>query len=299
MYKIIGADGKEYGPVTLEQLKNWLAQGRISAKTRVQVQGSSDWRAAGDVPELAGLFAATNALAAGSEPPLIPEAPQAPKQRKGMAIVSFVLGLCSFLLCLSVLTGIPAIILGHIARHRARRSPERYAGRGFASVGLTLGYLSIFIAVIMVSILQMRQAPFRPRPGPPPLSDCQNNLRQVGLAFKVWALEHNDQFPFNVSTNLGGSLELSARDGDGFEIDPAPHLVIISNELSTPGFLLCPKDSRKRVAADFGSLRSDNISYRLRTGASVNADNPQEVLAVCPFHGNVLYCDGNVRKKPR
>ena len=52
MYKIIGADGKEYGPVSAEQLRQWLNEGRVNQQTRVQVEGSADWQAMGDVPEL-------------------------------------------------------------------------------------------------------------------------------------------------------------------------------------------------------------------------------------------------------
>lgn len=44
MYKIIGADGKEYGPVTAEQLRDWIAQGRTNAQTMVQAEGSADWK---------------------------------------------------------------------------------------------------------------------------------------------------------------------------------------------------------------------------------------------------------------
>jgi hypothetical protein len=127
-------------------------------------------------------------------------------------------------------------------------------------------------------------------------TDCQNNLRQIGLAYKVWALEHNDQFPFNVSTNAGGSLELCDRGPDGFEKNPVVHFRIVSDELSTPSFLMCPNDPAKRPATDFSSLQLNNVCYRLRTGTHINGENPQEVLAVCPIDGNELFCDGNVRK---
>jgi len=42
MYKIIGADGKEYGPVSFEQLQNWLTQRRINARTQIKVAGTTD-----------------------------------------------------------------------------------------------------------------------------------------------------------------------------------------------------------------------------------------------------------------
>ena len=52
-YKIVGADGKEYGPVTADILKEWIAQGRVNAQTQVLPSGAADWRPLGDIPELA------------------------------------------------------------------------------------------------------------------------------------------------------------------------------------------------------------------------------------------------------
>lgn len=53
MYKIIGADQKEYGPVTAEQLRAWLAEGRVNAQTQVLSEGETEWKALGDLPEFA------------------------------------------------------------------------------------------------------------------------------------------------------------------------------------------------------------------------------------------------------
>ena len=53
MYKIIGADQKEYGPVTAEQLRQWLAEGRVSAQTQVLPEGATEWKALGSLPEFA------------------------------------------------------------------------------------------------------------------------------------------------------------------------------------------------------------------------------------------------------
>ncbi len=52
MYKIIGGDGKEYGPVDAAQLRQWQAEGRVNAQTRVQAEGQTEWRALADFPEL-------------------------------------------------------------------------------------------------------------------------------------------------------------------------------------------------------------------------------------------------------
>jgi TM2 domain-containing membrane protein YozV len=45
VYKIIGADGREYGPVAAEQLRQWLLEGRVNSQTLLQPEGSTDWKA--------------------------------------------------------------------------------------------------------------------------------------------------------------------------------------------------------------------------------------------------------------
>jgi hypothetical protein len=74
MYKIIGADGKEYGPVSTEQLRQWIAEGRVNAQTLAQVAGSAEWLPLGQLTEFAALLAAPPPLpgaagAATSPPP--------------------------------------------------------------------------------------------------------------------------------------------------------------------------------------------------------------------------------------
>jgi hypothetical protein len=67
MYTIIGGDGKEYGPVSAEQVRGWISGGRANLKTRVKAQGSDEWKTVADFPELAGGAAAPGA-APGAAP---------------------------------------------------------------------------------------------------------------------------------------------------------------------------------------------------------------------------------------
>jgi len=56
MYKIIGTDGRQYGPISAEQIRQWLAQNRVNAQTMVQPEGSLDWKALGALPEFGSDF---------------------------------------------------------------------------------------------------------------------------------------------------------------------------------------------------------------------------------------------------
>ncbi|MFO1487088.1 MAG: DUF4339 domain-containing protein [Verrucomicrobiota bacterium] len=69
MYKIIGADHKEYGPITAEQLRYWISEGRVNAQTQARADGTNDWKPLGQIPEFAeALGLDPVAVAAGNTP---------------------------------------------------------------------------------------------------------------------------------------------------------------------------------------------------------------------------------------
>jgi uncharacterized membrane protein len=63
MYKIIGADQKEYGPITGDQIRQWIAEGRVNAHTRARAEGAVEWQPLSAFAEFAG------ALGVPSTPP--------------------------------------------------------------------------------------------------------------------------------------------------------------------------------------------------------------------------------------
>lgn len=98
-------------------------------------------------------------------------------------------------------------------------------------------------------------------------------------------------YPFNISTNAGGTLELCQFDKDGFELNAAAHFRVLSNLWGKPGIPVCPADKKTVTAKGFSELAATNITYRLRTGKSLDPDS-KELLLVCPIDGNLMYCDG-------
>ncbi len=53
MYKIIGANQVEYGPVNADQLRQWIAEGRVNAQTMIQAEGDPNWKPLSAFPEFA------------------------------------------------------------------------------------------------------------------------------------------------------------------------------------------------------------------------------------------------------
>ena len=72
MYRIIGADGQPYGPVTAEQLRQWINEGRVNGKTQVQVEGTDHWQPLAALPEFAEVFTAGHHAEPPRTPSLLP-----------------------------------------------------------------------------------------------------------------------------------------------------------------------------------------------------------------------------------
>jgi hypothetical protein len=217
---------------------------------------------------------------------------QIPAQQKGLAITSLVLGLLS-LTCFSFLTGIPAIICGHLARARARRSPEQYGGAGLALAGLITGYIGLVAlpALLLPGLAAAKRYA--------EAISCSNQMKSIGVSFRTWAIDHDGNYPFDLSTNQGGTMEFSALGIDGSDSSAARIFQVMSNELSTPKILVCPGDSKRHPALDFQNLLPANVSYRVYSGTNVNETHPGVILADCPFHNNVLLTDGSVQGFPK
>ena len=67
-YKILGADGRQYGPVTSDQVVQWLKEGRANRYTKVCVEGTLDWRAIADLPEFAAFLTTPPVMPSSSTP---------------------------------------------------------------------------------------------------------------------------------------------------------------------------------------------------------------------------------------
>ena len=56
MYKIIGVDQKEYGPITADQIRFWINEGRVNVQTKACADGTTEWKPLGAFAEFAEAF---------------------------------------------------------------------------------------------------------------------------------------------------------------------------------------------------------------------------------------------------
>jgi hypothetical protein len=134
---------------------------------------------------------------------------------------------------------------------------------------LTRTEILVIVAVLAVLAIIFlprltRKAP-SPRQQPSTRINCVNNLKQVGLAFRIWAGDNNDKYPMSVSVTNGGAMELIA-DGD-----VAGCFQAMSNELSTPKILICPADTGRVSAVNFRkNFDNSHISYFINPDAKLS-----------------------------
>lgn len=149
MYKIIGQDGKEYGPINAAQLRQWISENRVESRTPVFTDGAKDWTFVGLLPEFAGLFPDS----APQVPPTIAP-PGRPCKTNGFATAGLVCGILSVTLCLCC-GGIPANILGLIfsiiALAQINENPQLHEGRGLAIAGIILSAVSLLILLVSMA----------------------------------------------------------------------------------------------------------------------------------------------------
>ena len=99
---------------------------------------------------------------------------------------------------------------------------------------------------------------------------CVNNLKQIGLAARKWANDHQNVFP--------------------------PDFISMKDELATPKILFCPADAAAIRVTEWSQLNPSSISYRF-LNANGNENDPTKLLAECPIHGHVVLSDDSVHRR--
>jgi prepilin-type N-terminal cleavage/methylation domain-containing protein len=72
--------------------------------------------------------------------------------------------------------------------------------------------------------------------------NCVNNLKQCGLAVRLWSQDNGDKSPMQMLA-AGKQFLASAAYGKAAQLNPAVTFLIMSNELSTPKVCYCPSDN--------------------------------------------------------
>jgi prepilin-type processing-associated H-X9-DG protein/prepilin-type N-terminal cleavage/methylation domain-containing protein len=139
------------------------------------------------------------------------------------------------------------------------------AGRAFTVLELMV--VVLIVAVLILWLLPVtggsRQKPIR--------IQCVNNLKQIGLGFRIWQ-QDNGEYPMQFRTN--------GFDGPAYANQQQMFIYfqVLSNEVTNPKLMFCPEDKKRSPATDFSTgFNSSHVSYF----AGLNADEqvPMTLLA--------------------
>jgi Domain of unknown function (DUF4190)/GYF domain 2 len=147
MYRIIGVDGREYGPIPEETLRQWIIQGRANAATPALAPGGTEWKPLGSLAEFSMLFAAV------TQPASYSGAQISSQKNTGAATTGMVLGILSLtvgLCCYGFPFNIIGLIFSIIALGQIKSNPQQYGGRGMAITGLVLCIASLALALLLL-----------------------------------------------------------------------------------------------------------------------------------------------------
>lgn len=189
MYRIIGADGKEYGPIAAEVLKKWVVDGRANAQTRVLLEGTTEWRTLADFPELTATLSSPPPFA-GHASVMTPTA--AANDVSGPAIGLIVTAALGFL---ATIFGIVwNLVLTGVGMHQPGLNPqeEQILNILRGTMGLVSAVLGFIAAgLILFGALKMRKLEsygWAMTASILAIIPCVSPCCLIGLPIGIWAL---------------------------------------------------------------------------------------------------------------
>jgi len=273
MYKIIGADGKEYGPISTDQLRQWVKEGRINAQTKVRPDGVEEWQLLGTFPEFSAEFPPSIAPTTAGEIPC---------KTSALAITSLVLGILGLFSC--GITAFFGLISGIIALVKIKNSQGRLAGSGLAIAGIVTSGIFLLMIPVFAAMLLPALAKAKERAQ---TITCINNVKQLSLAVKMYSLDAGDKFPSGtnwcdlIQTNVGMTTVYQCPANPGLRC----------------GFAYNSKLADKKE----GEVNSQTVMF-FESGAGWNASGGPELFAEHKHSRTKIvigYADGSVVELPR
>jgi prepilin-type N-terminal cleavage/methylation domain-containing protein len=103
---------------------------------------------------------------------------------------------------------------------------------------------------------------------------CVSNLKQIGLAFRMWSNDHDEKFPWAVKPPPNDDGSADSANQKTFN-----HFRPVTNELNTPKILACPSDTGKAVVSDWNTALADNKHISYFVGYEADETKPQTMLS--------------------
>ncbi|MFO1487086.1 MAG: DUF4190 domain-containing protein [Verrucomicrobiota bacterium] len=146
MYRILGVDGREYGPVSAEQLRRWVAEGRADAETKTRTDAGGEWKPLALFPEFSPLF----------PPQFAGSSPLPGRRTNSFAVTGLIFGILSVtggLCCYGLPFNLLGLIFSLIGLAQINGAPQTYTGKGMAVAGVVLSVLGLLLMLGLITFV--------------------------------------------------------------------------------------------------------------------------------------------------
>ena len=154
-YKVIGTDQREYGPISAEQVRQWIGERRLNSMSLGQAEDTKEWKPLTAFPDF---LAALQSVAPPASPAPLPSAPSGTRRTNSMAVLGLVMGIititCGGCCCYGFPFNILGVIFSALALSQINSNPQTEQGKGMAIAGLVLSILGT-VLVILFAMLAM------------------------------------------------------------------------------------------------------------------------------------------------
>ena len=202
----VGRNSQQLGTFTSKQILDGLASGQFFPTDVAWHEGLTDWQPLSDLEVLS---VATSAPVVPAAPPPVPQpifkaqptALHQPVQTVSSSLPGWSLGLGIASFLCGIFAGLPAVICGHKSLGKMKRGEVSDSGRGMAIAGLIMGYISVAMTVIMIPIMIAIAVPtFNSVQEKAIETKSSNQVRQIILGCKQYALDHDGSYPPDLET---------------------------------------------------------------------------------------------------
>jgi prepilin-type N-terminal cleavage/methylation domain-containing protein len=128
----------------------------------------------------------------------------------------------------------------------------------------TLIELLVVLAIVVILVGMITPPSHAPREKVHRIK-CMNDLKNLGIAFRIYATDNHDRFPWEIP-NQKDEIHIN------YLSDPSDYIRGLSNEISTPKILICPADTRKE-ATNWSQFSRTTLSYFISPDASQTFSN--------------------------
>jgi uncharacterized RDD family membrane protein YckC len=148
MYTIIGGDGKEYGPVTADQVRIWIAAGRANLETQARYLGKDDWKRLGDFQDFGG------AAEAGAPPVIAGDGQDAARASRLSRLAAMLVD--SFIVCLCLIPFYSVVTRDALMSWASDRDWSVFTSLpGFIPAAILAGLACAALSIVQIVLLSM------------------------------------------------------------------------------------------------------------------------------------------------